>query len=161
MNLNLGNNYSLQNDINCSATKSWNDGNGFMPIGSSANKFTGVLDGNNKTVSNLFINRPSMDNVGLIGWAGASSSVIDLSLKDANITGQYNVGSFFGALESKVDGSYAGSNLSVVGDFVAVYGGYPSGWGCGNSFGIDPVNFNPSNIIPLIPLDAAEGAYGN
>ena len=161
MDLNLDGNYILKNNIDCSMTKNWNGGNGFLPIGDSTNKFTGDLNGNNFDINALYINRKNTDKVGLIGWAEKNSSVINLNLSDLNITGRYNVGGFFGTLEFKSDETYAGLNLNVAGNFAAVYGVNVFGYGCGNSFGIDPITFNSSGILPAIPSGATESAYGN
>ena len=46
--------------------------NGFQPIGAS-NSFTGNLDGQGHTISGLFINRPSDQNVGLISYLDAGA----------------------------------------------------------------------------------------
>jgi len=54
-------NYYLTGDIDASATSSWNDGEGFDPIGT----FVGTFDGCGYTISDLTINRPEEDNVGL------------------------------------------------------------------------------------------------
>jgi len=41
---------------------------GFTPIGTNNIKFTGTYDGQGNTISNLFIDRPNTDNVGLFGY---------------------------------------------------------------------------------------------
>jgi signal transduction histidine kinase len=56
----LGNNYELARDIGCSDTVNWNGGQGFIPIGYDNSTgqwatFIGVLEGNNYTISNIFI----------------------------------------------------------------------------------------------------------
>lgn len=143
-------NYYLTNNIDCSFSKTWFDGNGFKPIGNASAPFTGVLDGNNFTISNLYINRPAENNVGLFGYQGVSSSVIDLSLEDANIYGGANVGSFFGTCNG--DG-LLNSNLLVIGQFVSVQGLSNLGWGCGastNPNGGDTF-FDDSSVIQELP----------
>jgi len=58
--------YSLDNDINCgdaatgNDTSTWNAGAGFVPVGSSTNRFTGSLNGNHHTIQNLTIMRPAV-----------------------------------------------------------------------------------------------------
>ena len=44
---------------------------GWQPIGnSSSSAFMGILDGNGKTISGLWINRSNKDNIGLFGYIG-------------------------------------------------------------------------------------------
>ena len=92
--------YILNNDIDCSDTSSWNSDTGFAPVGNSSTKFTGVLDGAEYTISDLYINRSSTDYVGLFGYANGAT-ITDLSLTGVNITGQ----EFVGSLAGEVDGS--------------------------------------------------------
>ncbi|HOK09181.1 MAG TPA: GLUG motif-containing protein, partial [Candidatus Hydrogenedens sp.] len=48
--------YVLTNDIDASVTKDWNDGAGFIPLGSNTNPFMGQFNGNGHVISNLYIN---------------------------------------------------------------------------------------------------------
>ncbi len=89
-------------DIDASATSYWNlDGNGtyngFSPIGNETNKFTGNYDGDNHTISNLYINRSLTDNVGLFGYINNLSGYVkNLILASADITGRNNTGALIG-----------------------------------------------------------------
>jgi hypothetical protein len=49
--------------------------------------FTGVLDGNDFTISNLTINSPSSDNQGLFGTVGDGVEIYDLTLEGFSVTG--------------------------------------------------------------------------
>ncbi|PGK52227.1 hypothetical protein CN918_31035 [Priestia megaterium] len=69
MRLNLVAYYELGNDIDCSDTKTWNSGQGFLPIGNNGAPFRGFFDGNNYTIKNLYINRTSAA-IGLFGQTG-------------------------------------------------------------------------------------------
>ena len=67
----------------------------FMPIGTSSKVFAGTFEGNTKTISNLTINRPTMDYVGLFGF---NTGVIKgLTLSNINITGKDYIGGLAGA----------------------------------------------------------------
>lgn len=85
---NLSLSYKLGNDIDCSDTINWNynatsgSNMGFMPIG-QASPFNGVLEGNNKIVSNLFINR-TLSMVGLFGNL-SNSNISNLILSNVQI----------------------------------------------------------------------------
>lgn len=91
MNLNLGAQYALANDIDASETSSWNNGLGFDPIGSSStNQFYGSLNGQNHTITGLYINRPDALLVGLFGFVGDSGMISNVGLLDANVSsGKY------------------------------------------------------------------------
>ena len=58
-----------QVDWDDDGTATWDadDQLGFSPIGNSTTKFTGSYDGGGYTIDNLFINRPSTENVGFFG----------------------------------------------------------------------------------------------
>ena len=90
--------YIVQNDIDASATSSWNDGKGFVPIGSYSpfQPFNGTFNGNEKTISCLIINRPSESFVGLFGLAGNNSEVKDLHLTGGAVTGSDYAGTIVG-----------------------------------------------------------------
>ena len=45
----------------------WNSGAGWEPIGGEDDPFTAVFDGDGHTLTNLYINRPTEDGVGLFG----------------------------------------------------------------------------------------------
>ena len=91
----------------------WNDGAGWAPIGSEDSPFTARFIGNGHTLTNLFINRPTEDGIGLFGEVQsgdvAGSGVIrNVGLIKVDVTGRDAVGSLFGrTLYGVVIGSYA------------------------------------------------------
>ncbi len=90
--INSAGSYYLANDISCSASSGWNSGAGFAPI----SNFTGTLDGKGYTISNLTINRPGQNRVGLFANIENTGHVRDLSLANAHITGGSQVGTLAG-----------------------------------------------------------------
>ena len=74
----------------------WNDGAGWAPIGTSAAPFAATFHGNGHTIANLFIDRDTMDNVGLFGTTGSTSVVRNVGLRAADVTGRYEVGGLVG-----------------------------------------------------------------
>jgi len=93
-------NYVLWNDIDAAASASWNDGAGFAPVGdySSGNdttSFTGNFDGLGHSISNLSINRPDTDFVGLFGFA-SGSTLRNIGLVDGSVTGRDFTGALVG-----------------------------------------------------------------
>ena len=88
-------------DINATATSGWNSNGsggfyGFSPIGNSTTNFTGNYDGQNHTISNLYINRPATDNIGLFGYVYTSGSISNLGLTNVNVSGKIITGGLVG-----------------------------------------------------------------
>ncbi|HMS50646.1 MAG TPA: fibronectin type III domain-containing protein, partial [Candidatus Saccharibacteria bacterium] len=63
INNDLVGNYELARNIDCSDTINWNSGAGFQPIGNffSGAAFSGVLAGNNYTISDLYIKQDNQE----------------------------------------------------------------------------------------------------
>lgn len=91
--------YMQMADIDASASETENGGDGFQPIGTSSNKFTGKYFGQAYTIDNFHINRSSTDDIGLFGYL-SGAEIIDLGLTDVNIHGNENVGGIAGKTES-------------------------------------------------------------
>lgn len=76
---------------------------GWLPIGANYTSSYAVFDGNNHTISNLYINRTT-NEVGLFsrlfGSSAPSYSIYDLSLLDVDITGANEVGALAGEFAS-------------------------------------------------------------
>ncbi len=83
----LDGDYVLAGDIVASATASWNAGAGFVPIGNLAAPFVGSFDGGGHVVSELTINRPTAETVGLFGYVGPGGVLTNVGIVDASITG--------------------------------------------------------------------------
>jgi PKD repeat protein len=96
VNNNLSAHYILMNDIDASATSTWNNGAGFVPIGNSTTKFTGTFDGQNYTISELHINRPSTDYVGLFGYINGVDHINEShTIENVNLDDVYVIGNQF------------------------------------------------------------------
>jgi len=89
-----GNTFVLTTDLDIGDSNPGDSGEGWVPIGPSfVNKFDGVFDGQNHTISNLTINRPTDDYQGLFGYlSGADSSIKNLILHNVTITGNDSIG---------------------------------------------------------------------
>lgn len=66
-----------------------------QPIGTATTPFKGVFKGGGYTLSNLTLNLPGSDNVGLFGYA-SSANISNFFLKSVNITGADCVGGIIG-----------------------------------------------------------------
>ncbi len=126
MSANMTAHYRLAGDIDASPTQDWNGGAGFAPVGSAASVFNGSLDGDGRTITGLYIDRPGQDHVGLFGYL-EDAEVHDLELEDASIEGRERVGALCGECTS---GSIANCTASgtvggayYVGGLAGVVGG--------------------------------------
>ncbi len=98
----LGGNYILTKNIDCIGFDADADGKGFKPIGTSADKFEGILDGRGYEIINLTINRPGEWYIGLFGVIGSAGEIRNLGLIDAIVTTD---GSFVGILAGESKGT--------------------------------------------------------
>ncbi|OTG98101.1 hypothetical protein B9T24_01675 [Acinetobacter sp. ANC 4654] len=119
VNKNLAGNYLLGNNIDASNSKTWGDanGSGFNPLGDSTYAFTGKLDGLGHTVSNLYIYREQVDNVGLFGYI-QNANIKNLGLINSNITGGNQVGALVGtsAQNSQLYSVYSTGTVTGIGN---------------------------------------------
>ena len=124
-----GKTITLGADIDLSAYgKKYNNGRGWIPIGHNTNStgyFKGTFDGNNHTISNLYINNKSYTHTGLFGELGlyvvtGEQGVYNLNLADVDIT---SVGNYVGAVAGHVVGDFGHwiiKNCSVTGKISGV-----------------------------------------
>lgn len=88
---------------------------GFRPVGIVGGSFDGSFNGNGYDISDLFINRPTQDYVGLFGRTN-NATIEHLHLKNVDITGFQNVGAIGGSVQfgtitkSSVLGAVRGDN---------------------------------------------------
>ncbi|GAB1394402.1 GLUG motif-containing protein [Rhodocyclaceae bacterium] len=101
MNGNLAGKYALGADIDASGTSGWNGGEGFAPIGQGT-AFSGGFHGLGHVISNLTINRPTENNVGLFGHTGIYAFsqptvyIRNIGLEGGTILGQDSTGGLIG-----------------------------------------------------------------
>ncbi len=79
--------YALAADIDAQATRDWDSGAGFEPIGTNTTPFSGVLNGLDHAVHGLYIDRPDLERVGLFGVVDSGGHVQRLGLTDLDVTG--------------------------------------------------------------------------
>ena len=120
--------YELMNDLDFKMAGSYasgevNDsyttGEGWEPIGNSTNPFSATLKGRGYTISNLFINRPSSDHIGLFGYT-TEASIDSIGLKEVNVKGGSEVGGLVGNNRegSSINYSYVTGSVMAGGDYV-------------------------------------------
>jgi len=94
--------FILTNNIDATETKYWNNGHGFKPIGigrinTTYNEWTqipfmGYFNGNNYTISNIFINQPKEENIYKVSaFFGTirESHIVNLNLEDIVVFPDY------------------------------------------------------------------------
>ncbi|PHV47677.1 hypothetical protein CSQ91_22540 [Janthinobacterium sp. BJB301] len=107
--------YVLGSNIDASGTANGKDvwgGAGFVPVGTRHNAFTGSLDGQGHTISGLYINRPSDDYAGLIGYTDRTSLISNIGLLGGSVNGAFAVGSLVGSNAGLVSNSYATTTVN-------------------------------------------------
>jgi len=115
--------YVLTQDIDASATVTWNDGAGFAPIGSYDTPFIGTLDGQGYGVTDLYINRPDENYAGLFGYVSAGGTITNCYATCA-VTGYYYAGGLVGVVGygGTVTNCYATGAVTSIGEYNAVGG---------------------------------------
>jgi len=132
--------YELVNDVDCSDTVNWNGGAGFDPVGYYPNYFQGSLNGNEYVIDQLFIDRPTEDDVGLFGYT-ESSVISNIGLTNVQISGYLLVGGLvgFNNSSSPITNSYAAGNVSGKG-YIGGLVGWNSSSSIANSYATGSVS---------------------
>ena len=106
-------------DIDASDTETWNEGEGFIPIGSGL-PFTGYYNGQNYTIDGLFIYNMGINN-GLFGVV-EGAEFENIGLLNIEIVGGCNVGGLVGYIQTSSSG-----NICIINNCYVE--GEISGWG--------------------------------
>lgn len=153
----LAQSYILKNDLNSSSTgyddyasSSANEGAGWLPLGNSTNEFTGTFDGDNYTISDLYIDRATTDYVGLFGAVDTGATVSNLNLVDVDITGRQRTGGLSGSNIGTI------TSCTVTGGTVTGGGTYTGGF-IGHSGGT--ITSCSSNVVVQNPSYASTGGF--
>jgi CubicO group peptidase (beta-lactamase class C family)/PKD repeat protein len=97
-------------DIDASGTSSWNNGDGFDPVGDSTTPFTGTFEGSGHTITALYVDRGGESNVGLFGWS--NGTITNVSVVDLDVAGSVDVGGLVGYNRGTVESSYATGDVN-------------------------------------------------
>jgi len=113
--------FILTNDLDFSsigytelASATANGGKGWEPIGTVTYPFAGSFDGQGYEISNLFIDRPDENQVGLFGVLDVVGVIENVGVVNGNVTGKDDVGGLVGKNEGTASNSY--STGSVIGN---------------------------------------------
>lgn len=121
---------------------------GWKPVGTSFYPFRGILDGNGKTISGLWINRSTEDYVGLFSY------VSGVTIKDLKIKADIYGANYVGAIAGRDEESNTFSNITIEGTI------------CGNSYvgglvGYVDYTYHVNNDFSDITAIVSIKAYGN
>lgn len=103
----------------------------WTPIGDSGTPFTGIYDGNSKTISNLTVDNDAQNYTGLFGYVGSGGTLTSIKLTGVDIRSAAsgaNVGGLAGMNEGAISGSSSEGDVS--GGISAYIGGL-----VGNNYG--------------------------
>jgi hypothetical protein len=111
---------------------SYTSGDGWEPLGSTEfgengaltieNRFQGIFDGNGFTISNLYINRPEQDYLGLFGATSLDATISNLNVEINEIIGQRIIGGIAGLGAGNFDNCSVSGNISSVSTGQAMIG---------------------------------------
>lgn len=111
--------YKLLNDIDLSGEINW------VPIGSSSAAFESKFNGNGFKITNLNINRPDENNVGLFGYtAGDIGSTVfeNLTLEGGSVIGKDLVGALVGRCNATINNCHSNVNVTGVSSVGGLFG---------------------------------------
>ena len=124
---------------------------GFMAIGTDGHDFAGIFDGNNKTISNLFINETENLSVGLFG------SINNATIKNLSVTGSVTAAYHAGGIVGK---SYGTSTITNVNNGVAVASSGSTRYKGGIVGYADGGNLTISNSVNTANINDGSGVGG-
>ena len=91
----------MLNDIDCeNGDNKDNFSKTFISIGNETNNFQGIFDGNDKTITGLYIDQTT-GNAGLFGDV-SNAEIKDLTMQNCKVVGGYHVGNFVGYANNKL-----------------------------------------------------------
>ncbi|MFZ4520480.1 MAG: LamG-like jellyroll fold domain-containing protein [Bacteroidales bacterium] len=101
-------------DINAAASRNWDSGNGFSPIGRfSIPSFTGTYNGKGHTIDSIYINRTGAGYVGFFGQIN-NAKIDSLNLTNVSITSNNgHIGALVGIISSNSTVNHCSSSGSV------------------------------------------------
>ncbi len=112
-----GNNYTNKHFIQTEnidlGVPPWNEGHGWLPIGNSNNRFSGIYDGSNYLIQGMVINRDNQNHQGLFSYTNGAL-IVNVGLIDVKITSRHSSGSLVGVASNSsiVSNSFSTGNIN-------------------------------------------------
>ena len=88
------------------------DTEGWDRIGDGANSFAAVFEGNDHTISNLYIDRPTNSHIGLFAALNSSGEVRNLGIEGGSVTAAAFIGGLVGSNFGTISGCYTTGNAT-------------------------------------------------
>ena len=129
---NLDGDYVLVNDLD-EETAGYDEHvgdpeDGFEPLGSGDDPFTGTFDGQENDIDGLVIDRPVESGVGLFGAMSEEAELTDVGVINVDVTGNEIVGGLVGENGGTIEGCY------TTGELIGTDGGRSFGGLVGDNF---------------------------
>ena len=110
-------------DIDATATNTWNSNGsggfyGFSPIGNNTINFAGSYNGQNHTISGLYINLSATNYIGLFGMTSSTSIISGLGVTNVNFTGYGRVGGLIGDCRGSINQCFSTGAVSGSDNYV-------------------------------------------
>ena len=121
----------------------------WVPIGNrfytgTVYSFRGIFDGNNKIISNLYINSPDSDNQGLFGFSN-EGELKNIFIKNGDIIGRSYVGGISGyssaTISNCINNAIISAESGCAGGIVGLMGGTKSINNCINNGSINALSY--------------------
>ena len=99
------------------------NGKGWQPI----ETYSSIFEGNEHTISNLYINAPEESNLGLFKTIDSTAKIRNIDLVDVDINGASTIGSLVGVNRGAINSSHAAGNIEgtdSIGGLVGVNEGH-------------------------------------
>lgn len=138
---------------------------GWLPIGNSSSSFQGNFDGNGHKITNMTINRPTANDLGLFGYISAAT-IQNVSVQ-GTIQGNNNLGGLAGCIYNKPSTKNLNTTISNVKTEVTISGnnylggiiGYINDY-CYNNYPYYYSTTTIKNIESNVSLDGKENLGG-
>ena len=137
----LGKNYRLTENIDLTGVS-------FPGIGSTAQPFTGMFDGQGHTISHMTINAPEGENVGFFNVI-KGATIRDLKLVDVKITGKTNVGGLAGSAQVQLDSNDLSKNVANLIGGCSVSGTVTGTKNVGGLVGLNEGKTDPKTLFSI------------
>ena len=139
----------MLNDIDCGNKNNFSQT--FISIGNETNSFQGTFDGNNKTITGLYINQKT-DNAGLFGYV-EKAEIKNLTMQNCKVvsTGEY-VGNFVGSANGVIISNCSAEKTEVngssrVGGIVGFVEGRATITNCYNTGSVSGSSYDVGGIV--------------
>ncbi len=113
----------LVSDINLEGSED----NQWVPIGNHSNQYAGTFDGDNYTISGLYINDSTAGYQGLFGVANVNATIKNLLVKDVEITANDGASAIVAVSSADIINVYVDNVTIVALNFVGAIVGYNQG----------------------------------